>query len=194
MRIRKLGVVGAGTMGGGIAALAASAGIPVILLDVPASEGNAGRDAVARAGLERAKKSKPAAFMDPDRAALIAVGNTDDDLALLADCDLVVEAIIEQPEPKRALYARLETALPEHAIVASNTSGIPIYSLLEGRSAGFRSRFLGMHFFNPPRRVLSAIEFSERASSSRGTSPGLWPTGSACSAWSSPFGRWRNTG
>jgi len=149
MRIRKLGVVGAGTMGGGIAALAASAGIPVVLLDVPAKDGN--RSDVARAGLDRAKKSKPAAFMDPDRATMIRVGNTEDDLALLADCDLVVEAIIEQPEPKRALYARLETTLPEHAIVASNTSGIPIHSLLEGRGAGFRSRFLGMHFFNPPR-------------------------------------------
>src|SRR5262245_16024537 len=150
MRIRKLGVVGAGTMGGGIAALAASAGVPVVLLDVPPSDGGKGgdRDAVARAGLERAKKSKPAAFMDPDRAALIRLGNTEDHLALLADCDLVVEAIIEQPEPKRALYARLEATLPEHAIVASNTSGIPIHSLLEGRGGGFRSRFLGMHFFN----------------------------------------------
>ena len=149
MRIRKLGVVGAGTMGGGIAALAASAGIPVVLVDVPAKEGD--RSGVARAGLDRAKKSKPAAFMDLDRAALIRVGNTEDDLALLADCDLVVEAIIEQAEPKRALYARLEATLPEHAIVASNTSGIPIHSLLDGRGAGFRSRFLGMHFFNPPR-------------------------------------------
>src|SRR5689334_14722275 len=120
MRIRKLGVIGAGTMGGGIAALAASAGVPVVLLDVPASEGSGGRDAVARAGLERAKKSKPAAFMDPERATLIRIGNSEDDLALLADCDLVVEAIIEQPEPKRALYARLETTLPEHAIIASN--------------------------------------------------------------------------
>jgi len=149
MRIRKLGVVGAGTMGGGIAALAASAGVPVVLLDVAASEG--GRDGVARNGLERAKKSKPAAFMDPERAAIIRIGNTDDHLELLAGCDLVIEAIIEQPVPKRALYARLEQTLPDHAIVASNTSGIPIHSLLEGRSPSFRSRFLGMHFFNPPR-------------------------------------------
>jgi 3-hydroxyacyl-CoA dehydrogenase len=151
MRIRKLGVVGAGTMGGGIAALAASAGVPVVLLDVPASEGKGGRDAVARNGLERARKSKPAAFMDPERAAIIRTGNTEDHLELLAQCDLVIEAIIEQPEPKRALYARLETVLPDHAIIASNTSGIPIHSLLEGRSASFGSRFLGMHFFNPPR-------------------------------------------
>ena len=149
MRIRKLGVVGAGTMGSGIAALAASAGIPCVLLDIPGGEGD--RSAPARGGVERAKKAKPAAFMDPARAAAIIVGNTEDDLGLLAGCDLVVEAIIEQVEPKRTLYERLERILPAHAIVASNTSGIPMRILTEGRSAGFRERFLGMHFFNPPR-------------------------------------------
>ena len=149
MRIRKVGIVGAGTMGGGIAALAASAGVPVVMLDVPASGND--RSAAARAGVERAKKSKPAAFMDVDRAALIEIGNTDDDLEKLASCDLVIEAIIEQLEPKRALYERLEKLLPEHTIIASNTSGIPMRMLAEGRSKSFRSRFLGMHFFNPPR-------------------------------------------
>ena len=149
MRIRKLGVVGAGTMGSGIAALAASAGVPVVMLDVP-TPGN-DRNAAARAGVERAKKSKPAAFMDVDRAELIETGNTDDDLAKLASCDLVIEAIIEQLEPKRALYERLDKMLPKHTIVASNTSGIPMGMLTEGRSQSFRSRFLGMHFFNPPR-------------------------------------------
>lgn len=149
MRVRKLGVIGAGTMGSGIAALAASAGVPVVLLDIPGS--GADRDVPARGGLERAKKSKPAAFMDPDRASAIEIGNTEDDLPRLAGCDLVVEAIIEQLEPKRALFQRLEQVLAEHAIIASNTSGIPIKLLTEGRSASFRSRFLGMHFFNPPR-------------------------------------------
>src|SRR5215471_21750435 len=100
MRIRRLGVIGAGTMGGGIAALAASTGVPVTLLDVPSS--GADRDAVARGGLDRAKKAKPAAFMAPDRATLIEVGNTDDDLERLASCDLVIEAIIEKLEPKQA--------------------------------------------------------------------------------------------
>src|SRR5262252_9346158 len=104
MSIRTLGVIGAGTMGGGIAALAASAGIPVLLLDVPAPKGGADRNAVARGGVERAKKAKPAAFMAADRAALIDVGNTEDDLERLAECDLVVEAIIEQLAPKRDLY------------------------------------------------------------------------------------------
>src|SRR3954466_15330144 len=102
MRIRKVGVVGAGTMGGGIAALAASAGVPVVLLDVP---GDGDRDGPAKQGIERAKKARPAAFMDLGRVEAIPIGNTADDLELLADCDLVLEAIIEQPKPKQELYA-----------------------------------------------------------------------------------------
>lgn len=149
MRIRRLGVIGAGTMGHSIAALAASAGIAVDLLDIAGPEGDP--NGPARQGLERAKKARPAAFMDPERAALIQVGNTTDDLGVLAECDLVVEAIIEQLEPKRALYEKLETLLPPHAIIASNTSGIPMALLTEGRSDSFKRRFLGMHFFNPPR-------------------------------------------
>ena len=149
MRIAKLGVIGAGTMGSGIAALAASAGIPVVLLDVAAPEGD--RNFPAKSGLERARKARPAAFMDASRASLIAIGNLDDSLELLRDCDLVLEAIIEQPAPKQALYARLEPLLKPTAIVASNTSGIPMSVLLEGRSERFRQHFLGMHFFNPPR-------------------------------------------
>ena len=149
MRIAKLGVVGAGTMGSGIAALAASAGIPVVLLDVPGPDGD--RNAPARAGLERARKARPAAFMDVNRAGLISIGNLDDSLELLRDCDLILEAIIEQPAPKQALYARLEPLLKESAIVASNTSGIPMRILTEGRTDRFKRHFLGMHFFNPPR-------------------------------------------
>ncbi|MDI3340309.1 MAG: 3-hydroxyacyl-CoA dehydrogenase NAD-binding domain-containing protein [Sphaerobacter sp.] len=148
MRIRKIGVVGAGTMGGAIAALAASAGVPVVLLDIPGEED---RNGPAQRGLERQLKARPAAFMDPDRARLIEIGNTEDDLARLAECDWVIEAIIEQLEPKRALYARLEEVLPETTIVTSNTSGIPMRELLEGRGERFRRRFLGTHFFNPPR-------------------------------------------
>jgi 3-hydroxyacyl-CoA dehydrogenase len=149
MRIKSLGVVGAGTMGHGIAALAASAGVPVLLLDIPGPGSD--RNAPAKQGLERAKKARPAAFMDPDRVALIRVGNTVDDLGALAACDLVIEAIIEQVEPKRALYAQLEGILAGHAIVASNTSGIPMAQLIEQRSDAFAHRFVGMHFFNPPR-------------------------------------------
>jgi len=149
MRIAKLGVVGAGTMGSGIAALAASAGIPVVLLDIAGTDGD--RSGPAKAGLERARKARPAAFMDPARAAAITIGNLEDDLAKLGDCDLILEAIIEQPAPKQALYARLEPLLKPTSIVASNTSGIPMKVLVEGRSDRFKQHFLGMHFFNPPR-------------------------------------------
>lgn len=148
MRIRKVGVVGAGTMGSGIAALAASAGVPIVLLDIPGDDGS---DAPARRGVERALKARPAAFMHPERAALIRTGTTERDLSLLADCDLVIEAIVEQLEPKRALYERLEGVIGQHTIVATNTSGIPVHLLVQGRSESFARRFLGMHFFNPPR-------------------------------------------
>jgi 3-hydroxyacyl-CoA dehydrogenase len=148
MHIRKVGVVGAGTMGGGIAALAASAGVPVVLLDVP---GDKERSGPAKQGLERQLKAKPAAFMDPDAARLVRTGNTEDDIGLLADCDWIVEAIIEQPGPKQALFARLEEVAKPTAIVASNTSGIPMRVLLEGRSERFRRNFLGTHFFSPVR-------------------------------------------
>lgn len=150
MKIRKVGVIGAGTMGGGIAALAASAGVPVVLLDVP-GPADGDRSAPARDGVQRQLKAKPAAFMDPARAHLVRTGNTEDHLELLADCDWIVEAIIEQPAPKQALFARLEAIVQPHAIVASNTSGIPMRVLTEGRSARFKERFLGTHFFSPVR-------------------------------------------
>lgn len=165
MRISKLGVVGAGTMGSGIAALAASAGIPVVLLDIP-GDAKGDRNGLAKQGLERARKARPAAFMDVDRASLIRIGNTADDLGLLGDCDLILEAIIEQPAPKRELYTRLEPIVKQTAIVATNTSGIPMHVLMEGRSAGFRRRFLGMHFFNPP-RYLHLLEIIPTPDTSR---------------------------
>jgi 3-hydroxyacyl-CoA dehydrogenase len=149
MRVAKLGVIGAGTMGSGIAALAASAGLPVVLLDVPGPADDP--DKIVRQGLDRARKARPAAFMDPDRASLVQIGNTNDDLELLAACDLILEAIIEQVRPKRDLYGRLEPLLRDDMIVATNTSGIPMSVLAEGRSPKFRKNFLGMHFFNPPR-------------------------------------------
>ena len=148
MRIGKIGVIGAGVMGSGIAALAASAGFPVTLLDVP---GDGDRNGAAKAGLQRALKAKPPQFMSVDRASLITVGNTADDLGRLAECDWIVEAIIEQPGPKRQLFEQLEAIVKPTAIVSTNTSAIPIRSLVETRSDAFRRRFLGTHFFNPPR-------------------------------------------
>ncbi|MCO5175989.1 MAG: 3-hydroxyacyl-CoA dehydrogenase/enoyl-CoA hydratase family protein [Thermomicrobiales bacterium] len=148
MRIRSIGVVGAGTMGGGIAALAASVGIPVVLLDVA---GNRDRNEPAKRGLDRALKSRPPSFLDARSARLITLGNIEDDLPLLAGCDWIIEAVVEQPGPKRALYAQLEPLLGADTIISSNTSGIPMQVLTEGRSPAFRKRFFGTHFFNPPR-------------------------------------------
>lgn len=147
MRIKKIGVVGAGTMGGAIAALAASAGVPVVLLDIP---GQQDKLELVKKGLERQLKAKPAAFMDKGRASLIELGTTEE-LAKLKDCDWIVEVIIEKPEPKQELFAKLESVCKPTAIVSSNTSGIPMRTLLEGRSEGFRKRFLGTHFFAPVR-------------------------------------------
>ncbi len=166
MRITKIGVVGAGAMGAGIAALAASAGLPVVLLDIPGSEdpSSPDRSRPARDGLDRARKLKPAAFHDPGAASRIITGNTTDHLALLADCSWICEAIIEQPAPKQELFAKLE-ALAPGAIVTSNTSGIPMATLLEGRNARFRRQFLGTHYFNPPRymHLLELIPTTETA-------------------------------
>ena len=148
MRIGRVGVIGAGAMGSGIAALAASAGFPVTLLDVP---GDNDRDDVARNGVQRALKARPPQFMTPERAALITIGNTADDLSAVAECDWIIEAIIEQPAPKRQLFEQLESIVKPTAIVSTNTSAIPIRSLVENRSDEFRRRFLGTHFFNPPR-------------------------------------------
>lgn len=149
LSIRRAGVIGAGTMGAGIAAQLANAGIPTILLDIP-GEGS-DRNGPARKGLERALKGKPAAFMVPERASLIKLGNTEDDLALLGGVDWVVEAILEKLDVKRAMLERLEGVVGPNTIVSSNSSGIPMGLQIKGRSDDFRKRFLGTHFFNPPR-------------------------------------------
>jgi 3-hydroxyacyl-CoA dehydrogenase len=153
MRVTTVGVVGAGAMGSGIAALAASAGCRVVLLDIPgdADAKSPNRSAPARNGLQKAIKSKPASFMEAAAAARVRTGNTEDHLAWLAECDWICEAIVELPEPKQQLFARVEALMKPTAIVSSNTSGIPMSVLLAGRGEKFRRRFLGTHFFNPPR-------------------------------------------
>ncbi|HVF55755.1 MAG TPA: 3-hydroxyacyl-CoA dehydrogenase/enoyl-CoA hydratase family protein [Pyrinomonadaceae bacterium] len=163
-RIEKAAVLGAGTMGAQIAAHLANAGIPTLLLDIvprePSAEEEARgltlgdrevRDRIARAGLEASKKAKPAAFFTPAQASLVRVGNFEDDLAKLKECDLIIEAVVENLTIKQKLYERVEEFRRPGSIVASNTSGIPIRQLAEGRSEDFRAHFLGIHFFNPPR-------------------------------------------
>lgn len=156
--IRRAAVVGAGVMGSGIAAHLANAGVEVFLMDVVPprlsdSEKNdrAARNRFAAAGLERALKARPAAFFAKERARLVSIGNVDDDLERARDADLVIEAIIEQVEPKRVLFEKLERVVGDDCIIATNTSGLQIGEITRGRSDSFRRRFLVMHFFNPVR-------------------------------------------
>jgi 3-hydroxyacyl-CoA dehydrogenase len=149
--IKRAAVLGAGIMGAQIAAHLANAGIPSLLLDLTAGD--------AREGLKRATSLKPSPFFERDTAALISVGGFDRDLAKLADADWIVEAVVERIDAKRALLEKVDAARRAGSIVSSNTSGIPIASLAEGRSEDFRRHWLGTHFFNPPRylRLLEVV-------------------------------------
>jgi 3-hydroxyacyl-CoA dehydrogenase len=147
--IRKAAVLGAGTMGSRIAAHLANTGLPVVLLDIP-SEG-ADRSAAAVKALEELKKSKPAAFFDPSLASRIQTGNFADDLALLRDCDWVIEAVTENLTIKQSLLERVAPHLKADAIVTTNTSGLPVASIATVLPPDLRSRWFGTHFFNPPR-------------------------------------------
>jgi 3-hydroxyacyl-CoA dehydrogenase len=141
--IRSVAVLGAGTMGAQIAAHVANAGVPVALLDLD--------DSIARQGLDRACTMKPDAFFTAAAMALVETGGFDRDLDRAANADWIVEAIVERLDVKRALLERLDGRLGAGTIVSSNTSGIPLRAIAEGRSDPFRRRWLGTHFFNPPR-------------------------------------------
>jgi 3-hydroxyacyl-CoA dehydrogenase len=163
-RIEKAAVLGAGTMGARIAAHFANAGIPCFLLDIVPAELNADekrkgltlenpavRNRIVMAGFEAAKKSKPAAFFTPETARLVTPGNLEDNMAWLADVDWIMEAVAENLEIKRKLFARVEEVRKPGTIVTSNTSGLPIHLIAEGRSEDFQQHWAGTHFFNPPR-------------------------------------------
>jgi 3-hydroxyacyl-CoA dehydrogenase len=147
--IRKAAVLGAGTMGSRIAAHLANAGLPVVLLDIPAPSGP--RGAIAGQALEALKKAKPAAFYDPSLASRVVTGNFEDDLALVADCDWVVEAVTENLAIKQSLIEKVAPHLKAGAILTTNTSGLPIASIAAKMPEQLRPRFFGTHFFNPPR-------------------------------------------
>src|SRR5947199_228 len=174
--VKRAAVIGAGVMGAAIAAHLANVGVPSLLLDVPAEEesllppdgggegreaanvrstpalrAGGGRDRLARQGLERALKASPALFYDQADARLITTGNVEDDLERLRACDLVVEAIVERLEAKRALFARVAEVRAPHAIVSSNTSGISVNAMAAGLPDDFQRHFLVTHFFNPVR-------------------------------------------
>ncbi len=153
--IERVCVIGAGVMGAGIAAQAANGGAEVILLDI--AEG------AAASAIKRMAKEKPAAFMHRKIAARITPGTTTDNLALIGDCDWIIEAVIERPDIKQELYRSLLPHLKAEAIVSSNTSTIPLRVLTEGMDAALKKRFMITHFFNPPRymRLLELVTGAE---------------------------------
>jgi 3-hydroxyacyl-CoA dehydrogenase len=164
MNITKAAVLGAGTMGAGIAAHLSNAGIPTLLLDIAPRELTPDdekkgltldsplvRNRIVDSLFAAAKKLKPAPFMLGDNAKLITTGNFADDLAKIKDCDLVIEAVVENLEIKHKLFADVDRYRKPGAVIASNTSGIPIDSIAEPFSDDFKAHFVGIHFFNPPR-------------------------------------------
>jgi 3-hydroxyacyl-CoA dehydrogenase len=155
-RIEKAVVLGAGTMGARIAAHFANAGLPCILMDIvppnlPEGAPAAERNKIVRAGLDAAKKSKPAAFFTAALAEKISIGNFEDDLSRCAEADWIIEVVAENAEIKRKLLAGVEKYRKPGAIVTSNTSGLPIHLIAEGMSDEFQQHWAGTHFFNPPR-------------------------------------------
>jgi 3-hydroxyacyl-CoA dehydrogenase len=167
-RIIKVAILGAGTMGARIAAHFGNAGVPSYLLDivpgdVPAGASSAARNKIAAAGLDAARKSKPAAFMDSSLARLVTVGNFDDDLKKLAEVDWIIEAVVENLDLKRALLKKVEAIRRPGTIITTNTSGLPVGKISEGFSDDFRRSWFGTHFFNPPRymRLLELIPTPE---------------------------------
>jgi len=149
IRVRRVAVLGAGVMGAQIAAHCANANIPVILFDLAAKEG--GPNAIVKKALDGLKKLEPAPLAAKDRLAVIDAANYDQNLELLRGCDLIIEAIAEKMEWKLDLYTKVAPYLGSQVIFASNTSGLSINRLAEAMPAALRSRFCGVHFFNPPR-------------------------------------------
>ncbi len=147
--VKKPAVLGAGVMGAQIAAHLINCQMPVILFDLPAPEG--ARSATALKAIEQLKKLKPAPLGDERDAALIEPANYDDDLKKLKGCDLIIEAVAERMDIKRALYERIAPHVAPHALLASNTSGLSITQLGQALPEALRPRFCGIHFFNPPR-------------------------------------------
>jgi len=150
MEIKKVAVIGAGVMGAGIAAHISNAGIPVVLLDI-VPEGADNRNVIAEGAVAKMLKTQPAPFMHKKNARLITTGNIEDDLELLADCDWIIEAVIERLDIKQDLYRKIDGVRASGSVVSSNTSTIPLQDLVEGQSNAFAADFMITHFFNPPR-------------------------------------------
>ena len=169
-KIQKAVVIGAGTMGAGIAAHLANVGVSVTLLDIVPREltgkeekkglslnDSKVKNRIVQEGFNRALKSRPASFFTANYAGLVSIGNLEDDFGSIKNADWVIEAIVENLEIKQSLMERIDQMRGERTIVSTNTSGIPVSSIAEGRTDGFRKHFLGTHFFNPP-RYLKLVE------------------------------------
>jgi 3-hydroxyacyl-CoA dehydrogenase len=167
--IHKAVVIGSGTMGAAIAAHLANAGVPVTLLDIVPNDApvddRAARDRIVREGWERCLKAKPANLMSADLKTYVRLGNLEDDFGAVAEADWICEAIVENLKIKQILMARIDEVRKPKGIVTTNTSGIPVSAIAEGRSEGFKKHFLGTHFFNPP-RYLKLLEIIPTADTS----------------------------
>ncbi len=155
-RINKVAVLGSGVMGSRIACHFANANVPVILLDIPAKDSNNTdsstlRNKIVNDALQQTLKSNPSAVFNKAKAKLIQTGNFDDDLSKISECDWVIEVVVENLNIKKQLFDRVEQYRKPGTIISSNTSGIPINLMLDGRSDDFKKNFCGTHFFNPPR-------------------------------------------
>ncbi len=169
-QIRKAAVLGSGVMGSGIASHLANIGLEVIMLDIvpfnlteDQKKNKALRNSIVNGALKAATKSKPAPLYDTNFVNRIQTGNFDDDFEKIADCDWIIEVVIERLDIKKQIFEKVEKFRKKGSIVSSNTSGIPIHMMTEGRSDDFKKHFLGTHFFNPPRylRLLEIIPTSD---------------------------------
>jgi 3-hydroxyacyl-CoA dehydrogenase len=169
-KIRRAAVIGSGVMGGGIAALLASAGIETILLDIvppdlkdDAKKDPKARNRIVKSGFDKVLTSSPPLLMHPKDADRISIGNMEDDFDRIAQCDWIIEVVVENLKIKQDLLKRIEPVRKTGSIVSTNTSGIPLKSMSEGLGLEFRQHFLGTHFFNPVRymRLLEIIPGEE---------------------------------
>ena len=163
--ITKAVVIGSGTMGAAIAAHLANIGVPVTLLDIVAKD-SPDKNKIVKEGWNRCIKAKPANLMGADLKTLVTLGNLEDDFGAVAEADWVCEAIVENLKIKQDLMTRIDEIRKPNAIVSTNTSGIPVKAIAEGRSKSFKQHFLGTHFFNPP-RYLKLLEIIPTADTSK---------------------------
>ncbi len=162
MDIKKVAVIGAGVMGSGIAAQIANAGIPVFLLDIVPKDAD-NRNTIAESAIAKMLKAEPAPFMHKNNARLVTPGNIEDHLSWLGDVDWVIEAVIEDPGIKQALYRKLDNTCRPDTLISSNTSTLPLKLLTRDMPDSFKQRFMITHFFNPPRymRLLELISSAQ---------------------------------